>query len=160
MKRSRTFPERAPSVALARQFVSETLTALPREARETVALLVSEVATNAIVHAASAFDVTVIYPTQSGRLRIEVADGDRTRPTPLRPPPSVPHGRGLQLLSALCAEWGVEEATTRSGKTVWFEMAVVIPSASTTSTEVRSRLGRSKPRNLSSFRLMPWPQGG
>lgn len=129
MRRSRSFLETAPSVPEARGFVSGSLTSIPPQVRATAALLVSELATNAVVHATSSFDVTVICPTSSGRVRIEVTDADETRPTPLRPPPSVPHGRGLLLVASLSDEWGVDEANGRPGKTVWFELSLSAPQA-------------------------------
>ena len=67
MKKKRTFPESTSSVPMARQFVAESLTEIAPELCETAALLVSELATNAIVHAASEFAVSVVYPTPSGR---------------------------------------------------------------------------------------------
>ena len=124
MRRSRSFLETAPSVPKARGFVSGSLTSIPPQVRATAALLVSELATNAVVHATSSFDVTIICPTPSGRVRVEVTDADETRPTPLRPPPSVTHGRGLLLVASLSDDWGVDEANGQPGKTVWFELAL------------------------------------
>jgi anti-sigma regulatory factor (Ser/Thr protein kinase) len=151
VRRSRVFPESSPSVPRARQFVSDSLHAVPQEICETVALLVSELATNAVVHATSDFEVTVIYQTASGRVRVEVTDGDRTLPTPLHPPPNVPHGRGLQLVATLSDEWGVAEATSRIGKTVWFEMAVPPASASEKARADRAPWVRRLPPGASSM---------
>jgi Histidine kinase-like ATPase domain len=133
MKRSRRFEETTLSIPNARQFVATSLTAVTAvvpEVCETATLLVSELATNAIVHAASAFEVTVVYPTPAGRVRVEVADGNPHQPTPLDPPPTAPHGRGLLLVATLSDEWGVQVA--RSGKSIWFELA---PSAAWTGQE-------------------------
>jgi hypothetical protein len=124
MRWSRSFLETAPSVPEARGFVSGSLTAIPQQVRATAALLVSELATNAVVHAASSFDVTIVCPTPSGRVRVEVTDADETRPTPRQPPPNVPHGRGLLLVASLSDDWGVDEAIGRPGKTVWFELSL------------------------------------
>ncbi len=107
---------------VARQFVADSLSALEPGVGETAALLVSELATNAVVHASSDFAVTVVYPTSSGRVRVEVVDGVPGQPMPLRPPPTAPHGRGLLLVASLAQEWGVEGARRRAGKTVWFEL--------------------------------------
>jgi len=124
MRWTRSFLETAPSVPEARGFVSGSLTAIPPQVRATAALLVSELATNAIVHATSSFDVTIVCPTPTGRVRIEVTDTDETRPTRLQPPPNVPHGRGLLLVARLSDDWGVDEAIDRPGKTVWFELSL------------------------------------
>jgi anti-sigma regulatory factor (Ser/Thr protein kinase) len=125
MKWTRLFPESNPSVPRARRFVAESLQAVPEEVCETAALLVSELATNAVVHAATEFKVTVIFPMPTGRVRIEVADHDRVEPAPLHPPPNAPHGRGLFLVDRLAHSWGVQPASTGVGKTVWFELALV-----------------------------------
>jgi anti-sigma regulatory factor (Ser/Thr protein kinase) len=53
MKRSRRFSRATSSVPGGRQFVAESLSALEPEVGETAALLVSELATNAVVHASS-----------------------------------------------------------------------------------------------------------
>jgi anti-sigma regulatory factor (Ser/Thr protein kinase) len=123
MKKSRAFPKDATSVAAARRFVAEVLPDLPTEAGETVILLVSELVTNAIVHAESEVKVTVAYRIRSALVRVEVNDGSRTRPIELRPSSTTPHGRGVQLVGALSDEWGVRQARGRSGKTVWFELS-------------------------------------
>jgi anti-sigma regulatory factor (Ser/Thr protein kinase) len=101
MKRSRRFEQTTMSFPDARQFVATSLTSVVPDVCETAALLVSELATNAVVHAASAFEVKVVYPTRDGRVRVEVADSNPDQPTPLHPPPTVPHGRGLLLVATL-----------------------------------------------------------
>jgi anti-sigma regulatory factor (Ser/Thr protein kinase) len=148
MKRSRKFPEAKSSVPQARQFVAESLTAVVPEVSETAALLVSELATNAVVHAESEFAVTVVYPTASGRVRVEVTDRDQTRPAPTRPPPNVPHGRGLLLVATLADEWGVQEARRRSGKSIWFELTPTTASA-------RTSEGARQPRRRRLLRGLP-----
>jgi anti-sigma regulatory factor (Ser/Thr protein kinase) len=150
MKRSRRFPESKSSVPQARQFVADSLTAVVPEVCETAALLVSELATNAVVHAESEFAVTVVYPTSAGRVRVEVTDSDATQPAPTRPPPNVPHGRGLLLVASLADEWGVEEARRRSGKSVWFELTPAT-AAAREAAEAGQPKRQRLPRGLSSF---------
>jgi anti-sigma regulatory factor (Ser/Thr protein kinase) len=123
LQRSRRFPETTASVPVARQFVADSLSALGPEVSEMAALLVSELATNAVVHATSDFAVTVLYPTPTGRVRVEVVDGVPGEPMPLRPPPTALHGRGLLLVASLADEWGVEGTDSEVGKTIWFELA-------------------------------------
>jgi anti-sigma regulatory factor (Ser/Thr protein kinase) len=146
MKRSQWFPETKSSVPQARTFVADFLTDVDPEVAEVAALLVSELATNALLHAGTEFEVTVDYPTRAGRVRIEVADRHRSRPTPLNPPPTMTHGRGLLLVSTLSAAWGVREGGRRSGKTIWFELTAAGASVpvSRSAREGRPvRLGRS-----------------
>jgi anti-sigma regulatory factor (Ser/Thr protein kinase) len=157
MKWSRSFPETATSVPRARQFVAESLAPVGPEVSETAALLVSELATNAVVHAGSEFAVTVVYPTTSGRVRVEVADSDRTQPAPTRPPPHVPHGRGLLLVATLADEWGVQEARRRAGKFIWFELSPPTALERHTATEGARPGIRRSPRGLSSFFAVRYP---
>jgi two-component sensor histidine kinase len=135
--------------------VAESLSALEPEVGETAALLVSELATNAVVHASSDFAVTVVYPTPDGRVRIEVVDRAPGEPAPLRPPPSDPHGRGLLLVASLAHAWGVKKAGRRVGKTIWFELAPAVADAPAATDNIRSRLLR-RHRGGSSFFVL-WP---
>lgn len=99
------------------------------EPAHTAALLVAELAANAVTHGRVPgrdflLTLVVIHP-EAGRtiLRIEVADcrGERA-PTPVaRPCPTDEHGRGLVLLDALASRWGVTPRSP-SGKTVWAEL--------------------------------------
>jgi anti-sigma regulatory factor (Ser/Thr protein kinase) len=82
-------------------------------------LLVSELVTNAVVHART--DVTLHVTVRRGVLRIEVTDGSPVVPTPRRPSGLTGTGRGLQLVDRLSDRWGVDKA--RKGKTIWFELA-------------------------------------
>jgi PAS domain S-box-containing protein len=83
-----------------------------------VELLVSEVTSNALRHAGSPF--TVILRYDGARVRVEVGDGSRALPQPRRPGPEEIGGRGLVLVEALAADWGVRP--TLEGKRVWFEL--------------------------------------
>jgi anti-sigma regulatory factor (Ser/Thr protein kinase) len=156
MKRSRRFSQVSASVPGARQFVAELLSELEPEVGETAALLVSELATNAVVHASSDFAVTVVYPTPAGRVRVEVVDSAPGQPTPLRPPPTDPHGRGLLLVDSLAQAWGVDPAGTRAGKTIWFELAPAMAGAPAGRSRDRSRVFRRRRRGSSFFVLRPW----
>jgi len=159
VKRSRRFPEAPASVPGARQFVAESLSALEPALSETAVLLVSELATNAVVHATSDFAVTVVYPTRAGRVRVEVVDSVPGRPASLQPPPTAPHGRGLLLVASLAEEWGVEGvAGSRAGKTVWFELAPPVEAGAAAGVKRRSagaRLFGRHRRSPSLFALRP-----
>jgi anti-sigma regulatory factor (Ser/Thr protein kinase) len=82
-------------------------------------LMVSELVTNAIVHAHS--PSTVIARDDGGTLRVEVEDrGDGS--CALREADAVSDGgRGLRFVDALAERWGC--ASTAHGKTVWFELS-------------------------------------
>ncbi len=108
------------SVARIRRFAVEmSRTTAPTVDADTVALLVSEVATNALVHGAGRVRVRV-RPTLQG-LRVEVHDEDSRLPSRRQANPLDEGGRGIALVDALSSGWGAE--TTPAGKTVWFEVA-------------------------------------
>jgi anti-sigma regulatory factor (Ser/Thr protein kinase) len=152
VKKRQKFPESTSSVPLARRFVAEYLTAVAPELSETAALLVSELATNAVVHAESEFEVVVVYPSRSGRVRIEVSDRENSLPSPSRPSPHAAHGRGLLLVSALADEWGVQEPQRRAGKAVWFELTpTTAPAGNISGTGQRPRKHRRFPGGFPSF---------
>ena len=114
-------PNSLTSPALARQFVSKTLAEWDMEPLLDSALLVaSELAANAVTHAASDFRIQLsLAPTT---LRIEVSDGGVGTPEPQPTSVSEEHGRGLHLIDALTAAWGLDDAPG-SGKVVWAELA-------------------------------------
>jgi anti-sigma regulatory factor (Ser/Thr protein kinase) len=118
---SRDFPAEPDSARAARRFVADTLAGwgVADEVSYDAQLVLSELATNAIVHARCPFSVTV--GSEDSRVRLEVRDDSRAQPT-LRPRQlAAPSGRGLQVVAALAREWGVERAV--AGKTVWAELS-------------------------------------
>ena len=84
---------------------------------EPAVLVVSELATNAVCHARSAFDLTIKLGPP---LRIEVRDNERA--SPVRKDSSVDSsgGRGLLIVEELSSAWG-SRVTRAGGKTVWVE---------------------------------------
>jgi anti-sigma regulatory factor (Ser/Thr protein kinase) len=121
MKTTRSFPEQPESVTAARRFATEALENVPPDVTATVELLVSELATNCIRHTDSSFDLTIIQA--GGEIRVEATDYDAGRPTMRSPKPTDTSGRGLRIVDALAAAWGVEHRSAH-GKTVWFTIAV------------------------------------
>ena len=108
------------SVARIRRFVSEAAQAVaPTVESDVVALLVSEVATNALVHGDGEVRVRVL-PTADG-VRVEVHDGSATLPSKREATLLDEGGRGVALVDALSSSWGSE--ADGEGKTVWFEVA-------------------------------------
>lgn len=84
---------------------------------DTAELLVSELATNALLHSASRFRVTL--SAAHGILRCEVQDAGRRTPQVLDAGSSE-SGRGMFLVDALARRWGCHQDGQR--KTVWFEL--------------------------------------
>ena len=121
------FPATPVAVAAARRFTLEGLVDEDQELRERVELMVSELAANAVVHAATSFEVTVLRT--SDHVRVEVRDTDASRPAVRWPDTDQPRGRGLQIVNALADRWGIEAwVDGKVGKTVWFTVDLVGPS--------------------------------
>jgi anti-sigma regulatory factor (Ser/Thr protein kinase) len=118
---TRTFPGTREDTRAARGFVLGMLGPWRGEQLAAdAALVVTELATNAVLHAGSAFSVSL---TLSGDvIRISVGD---TVPLgqPGRDPglPAVP-GHGLGVVAAMAARWGFERQD--SGKVVWAELTL------------------------------------
>jgi anti-sigma regulatory factor (Ser/Thr protein kinase) len=106
------------SVTSARRFVVEALGPLSKPVLDTIELMVSELASNCVLHTAAEFEVCVV--TAEGRIRIEVTDTGRGVPVVRHPLPADLRGRGLVIVSELADEWGIVPQAGQSGKTVWF----------------------------------------
>jgi anti-sigma regulatory factor (Ser/Thr protein kinase) len=110
------------SIMEARQFILAQLPDAANEVRDAVSLMVSELATNAVLHARTEFDVCVEVTEEW--LRVEVIDRGSGMPhRQPKPPPTAEHGRGLRIVSELSDRWGVDGTEGQPGKTVWFQIA-------------------------------------
>ena len=89
------------------------------DARHAVLLLISELVTNAVVHARSTVTVDLAV-TDDGPVLVRVHDESPVRPIARRHHADRPGGRGLHLLESLAARLGVEQ--TGTGKSIWFEV--------------------------------------
>lgn len=115
--------EPAPeSVAAARRWtVQRTEQAGLGALGDTVALLVSEVVSNVVLHARTPCELVV--DTNGPQIRVEVRDGSDALPavTPNRDPMSS-SGRGMVLVEALSDAHG-SAPLPGGGKVVWFQLA-------------------------------------
>ena len=114
-------PHTTQSVRRARRTIAAFLdpSEVPVAVVEDVLLLVSELVTNAVVHAGS--PAVVKLDADVERIKVTVADRDGDgQPNVKEPDPSVPSGRGVLLVDRLAARWGVEPQV--AGKVVWFEL--------------------------------------
>lgn len=110
-------PGEATSVAAARRFVADLLLEQRLPALvDDVMLVVSELATNAILHAETSFDVTL--QSVDGLVLLEIRDGSPRAPVQSRRAMLGIHGRGIAIVMALSRDWGVT-LDTDGGKTVW-----------------------------------------
>lgn len=115
------FAARPSSVSLARAFVLAHL--LEHDLLhlvDDVALVVSELATNAVNHAGTPF--TVVLRALGDRVFVEVADGAQGGP-PMPVERSLETGgSGMAIVHALAIDWGVTPQP--DGKSVWAEFDV------------------------------------
>ena len=115
----RTLPPHPSSVGTARRMVREELERSGRvELCDTAELLVSEVVTNALVHAGTPIEVHA--RVLAAGLRVEISDGSPVVPAMRHHSSMAGTGRGLRLLQAMVESWGTELRAW--GKTVWFEL--------------------------------------
>ncbi|MDA8285682.1 MAG: ATP-binding protein [Actinomycetota bacterium] len=90
------------------------------DVEEIAVLLTSEVATNAVRHARTDFQVTL--ERRSRELLVKVRDGSPAVPKALDPPLDSEGGRGLSMVRILSSRWG--SSTRVDGKLVWFAVEV------------------------------------
>ncbi len=121
---TRSFPLDRDSPRAARHFALKLLRSWRLEPRcgvnlaSDVAIVVSELATNAVRHARSGFTVSLILATDAIRIRVE--DARPLAATHGDPPLPVSPDHGLGLVDAVATRWGVQPAD--GGKTVWAEL--------------------------------------
>jgi serine/threonine-protein kinase RsbW len=119
---------RAPRAA--RAFVAKTLTAWNVQADEVEAaqLVVSELVTNAVLHAADSPTIILDLRLTDGAVRVMVSDGGLGEPDrgPHPDPRTSETGRGVWLVDAFAERWGTE-MHGRDGKTVWCELSIESP---------------------------------
>jgi anti-sigma regulatory factor (Ser/Thr protein kinase) len=102
----------------ARRFVVETLARWGcDDLAADAALVVTELATNAVIHAKSDFIVSMTC--QNDVVRISVRDDSVVAPTARRSPTTTPSGRGMVLVAATGRQWEAE--LLPDGKVVWVE---------------------------------------
>ncbi|GLL05932.1 ATP-binding protein [Dactylosporangium matsuzakiense] len=88
---------------------------------EDTELLLSELITNAVLYAGG---VTTVRLRLAGTvLRLTVCDHATATPTARAATTDDEHGRGIALVTALAARWGVERSRTIAGKCVWLELS-------------------------------------
>jgi anti-sigma regulatory factor (Ser/Thr protein kinase) len=118
-------PPSTDSVPMARQFARRAADGTSADV-ETLVLLVSEVVTNAVLHARSAIMLD-IRPT-ADLVRVEVHDASPIEPRVHHFHVTSGTGRGLRMLEQLARRWGVKP-NPKGGKVVWFEVGQADESA-------------------------------
>jgi DNA-binding NarL/FixJ family response regulator len=107
------------SAGSARRFVETTLEEWDcADSLEIVKLLVSELVTNAVLHAGS--DAEVVVQLTPSVLHIEVMDDSPVMPVLREAGSSETSGRGLALVANYASAWGTRRLA--HGKSVWFDV--------------------------------------
>ena len=103
-------PPRAQAARMGRESVRDALAGAPDEVLERIELLVSELVTNSVIHAALSpeHNVDLHVLTRPGRVRVEVADPDSHFDPEGRPPPGAESRWGLFLLNEMADRWGMD----------------------------------------------------
>jgi hypothetical protein len=120
-------PAEPASVGQARRFVRSVLADWGLEVLvDTVTLLTSELATNAVLHARTGF--AVVVSRSSKVVRVDVLDGSVVTPRSRTPSLTAATGRGVNMVAALADQWGPTPQTQLHGfaKGVYF----TVPTAS------------------------------
>ncbi|MEU6842310.1 ATP-binding protein [Streptomyces sp. NPDC046716] len=98
---------------------------VPPDVADDLALGVTELLSNVVRHVPGArAEVRLLHDEEAGRVRAEVTDDGPQLPqtVPALPDPCDEHGRGLAIVAAVAAKWGVQRGEAGGeGKTVWFE---------------------------------------
>ncbi|CAL9542304.1 ATP-binding protein [Streptomyces sp. Tu 3180] len=125
-----SFDDQSGVVPLARDFTRQALyawgwlpaaTADQRAAAEDVLLVVSELVTNACLHAEGPDHLAITCDNKV--IRIEVTDRGAGQPAPRTPHRAGrPGGHGMFIVQRLCLDWGVVRAPGVAGKTVWADL--------------------------------------
>lgn len=117
-----TFAASPISASQARAFVSRHLTdhRLPNLV-DPVQLVASELATNAVLHAQTAFSVSLAASDQTVLLTVH----DDSPALPTRPVAQAtdPSGRGLEIVGIVTRDWGIHQDAAGS-KAVWACFAI------------------------------------
>jgi anti-sigma regulatory factor (Ser/Thr protein kinase) len=116
---TRRFGYTKESVSEARTHLRRVLEDQPQELVDVAELLTSELATNAIRHGASGFELKIEVDES---IRLEVRDTGVGRPAVVAAGPHDSSGRGLGIVEALSSAWGVISSSV--GKTVWCELPI------------------------------------
>ncbi|MFI6446652.1 ATP-binding protein [Kitasatospora sp. NPDC050543] len=138
-------PSRNSSVRHARRHLRDLMAiwgafddAAARHFTEIGQLVLSELVTNAVRHAEPAVSesgIHVLFLYGEPGLQLSVSDGDAERLPTTQPEDTLgDHGRGLAIVTSLCAHWDCHPRKSRAGKTVRALIAPPAPPARQWST--------------------------
>ncbi len=123
-------PPEPRSATRARQLTRGQLAAsCPEEAVEVAALLVTELVSNAVLHAQT--NIVLVVEVAPGRVVLRVRDGSDATPVQRGYGTDAATGRGIALVDQLASAWGVDRC--EEGKEVWCQ--IDFPVAADTNTD-------------------------
>ena len=115
-----SLPPEPASARACRRFLLDTLDEWDAdEFADEAVLLLSELVTNAVLHAGTEIDVELQF--ERDILRVEVRDGDPRLPSVRQYSVLSGTGRGLALVAGTAKTWNAEPVPD-GGKRVWFEL--------------------------------------
>jgi anti-sigma regulatory factor (Ser/Thr protein kinase) len=117
LRQRRIFDVKLESVRAVRSFVRELAKKAGADV-DAAELLASELATNAVIHANTAFEVRV-GTEDGGAFRVEVVN-DAPEMVVAMHEPLDGSGRGLHIVNAVAERWGTDVMDAE--KVVWFEL--------------------------------------
>jgi anti-sigma regulatory factor (Ser/Thr protein kinase) len=136
-----SFAGEATSVGAARRYTKDRLTEWGVTGQSVAAgLIVSELASNAVRHAHSPFQLELSHTADA--VRITVSDASVAPPLVRESRPGADSGFGLQIVAKLAADWGFELGD--AGKKVWAHLVsaeLAQPPPPTISAKPRTRRG-------------------
>jgi anti-sigma regulatory factor (Ser/Thr protein kinase) len=118
MSPSVLLPADTGSPAAARALVRREMVHCDQDAVAAAELVISELVTNALVHARTSIEVQ--FGHEDDTVRAAVIDEGVGRPTRRAARASDEHGRGLGIVRSVADEWGVDDLAV--GKAVWFTL--------------------------------------
>nr|WP_237551540.1 ATP-binding protein [Streptomyces sp. SID8367] len=125
---------------------------VPPDTADDLALGVTELLSNVVRHVPGArAEVHLRHAPDDGHVRAEVTDDGPQLPqtAPALADPCAEGGRGLAIVAAVAAKWGVQRPEAGGeGKTVWFECrprAVTEPSGCQSTAQVRPAVSVDSP---------------
>ncbi|MGW3567869.1 ATP-binding protein [Streptomyces sp. NPDC000941] len=114
------YPCRADAVGRARDLAVQAYAAVPWADHDAIRLLVSEAATNAVLHSGGGEFDLICHSPRDGAIQVELHDRSAQEPERRTHAVLDSHGRGLELLDLLAPGWSVE--MTLAGKGVIFTL--------------------------------------
>ena len=118
---TRAFDADPASVADARKFATSAAAELGIPDLDwPLRQIVSELATNAVIHARSPFTLSIA--SIGSEVRVEMRDSSPRRVQSRNYDADATTGRGMQLVQTLSRAWGID--TDDGGKTIWAELSI------------------------------------